>query len=338
MKRHTLTGWLAALIFFIGAACGSAPETPDSKTESPYPETKYLKAVGYGQTIPEAEREARASLAAIFQSRVQAETMARAESVMADGTESYFEKQVESVVQVISKVDLSGVRVVDSTRDEKTGTYVATAILDRQQAGRQWREELMRTENLLQAELSAIPKTQGKLMRMAALNRAMGMMLQQEALRSRLRVIGLPASMPETDMAEVASELAALRQETLLHLQISGEESETAERVMRDRLSRDGFLISASEAEAAGIVTGKVVLQPLDLNNPNVSFVRAIVTAQLVDAETGVRFLSATEKVRKGHVDANEAVRKAVDAAAAQVADRVAQELGRLGMAGESSP
>jgi hypothetical protein len=333
MKRHHCTGILAALLLFLGTACGSTPDAPDPKTELPYPETKYLKAVGYGQTIPEAEREARAALAAIFQSRIQAETMARAESVMADGMESYFEKQVESTVQVVSKVDLEGVQVVEPARDENTGTYAATAILDRQQAGRQWREALMRADNLLQAELGALPETRGKMMRLAALNRAMGLMLQQEALRSRLRVIGIPAAMPETDMAAVASELAALRQETLFHLQISGEESESAERTIRDRLSRDGFLMSASEADAAGIVTGKVVLQPLELQNPNVRYVRAIVSAQLVDTETGIRFLSATEKVRKGHVDANEATRKAVEAAAAQVADRVARELGRFGVA-----
>jgi len=338
MIRHPITGLLAALMLFLAAACSSTPEATHSESEAPYPEKRYLKAVGYGQTRAEAEREARAALAGIFQSRVQAETMARARSVMADGAEAHFEKQVESTVRVVSEVALVGVQVVDTVTDESTGAFTATAVLDRQQAGRRWREALMRTDTLLVAELEALPATRGKLLRLASLNRAMGLMLRQEALRSRLRVVGQPIGVAEPDMASVASELAALRREALLFVNLSGEEAMAAERVIRDRLSDGGFLMAGSEAAAIGVVTGSVQLQPLDLNNPKINFVRAIVSVQVVDTETDTRLLSVTEKVRKGHVDANEAVRKAIDAAAQRAADRVARELGFLGVADTASP
>jgi hypothetical protein len=112
---------------------------------------------------------------------------------------------------------------------------------------------------------------------------------------------------------------------------LDGEQAEAAVNGIRDGLSGEGLLMAEDASTAVGTVSGTVVLQPLNIPHPTVRFVRAVITADIVDVQTGVSLRSVTAKVRKAHADELEATRMAVSAASAAVAAEIAEALGRLG-------
>ena len=329
--RKPVTALLTVLILLI-AGCASTPETAKTDMSPEYPEDRYLVATGYGDTAVDAGREARAAMAAIFSSTVYSETMAEATSAFGLDGEEQFQKQVASTVQVISSVALEGVQIVDRGTDPETGVTAALAVLDRRQAASRWVRELDAVGDRLSAELTALPSVSGQLFRLAALNRIAALSLQQEALMSRLRVVGGSTAMAEpVDMRPVAEELTALRQKATLYVMLDGEQAEAAVNGIRDGLSGEGLLMAEDASTAVGTVSGTVVLQPLNIPHPTVRFVRAVITADIVDVQTGVSLRSVTAKVRKAHADELEATRMAVSAASAAVAAEIAEALGRLG-------
>jgi hypothetical protein len=333
----TRTSCMAAVIagFLLAAGCTSTPAPVETAETKAYPNDRYLVATGYGTTAVDAGREARAAMAAIFSSRVYSETMAEATSAFGLDGEEQFQKRVASSVQVISDVALEGVSLVDKGKDPESGTYKALAVLDRRQAGARWQRELDAVSDRLAAEAAALPSVRGDLFRLAALNRIATQSLQQEALMSRLRVVGGTTAMAADpiDLKPVAEELTALRQTATLAVVLEGAQAAAATRSIRSGLSAEGILMADDAASAAGRVTGTVELQPLSIQHPTARFVRAVITADVVDATTGVSLKSVTAKQRKAHQDELEATRMAVSAASAQVVAEIAEALGQMGIA-----
>ena len=100
-------------------------------------------------------------------------------------------------------------------------------------------------------------------------------------------------------------------------------------------LSDDGYTLTPYRDEAAGLITGTIHVQPLDLGNPDVHFIRAVADVQLLDTDTDVQIAAFDESVRKGHVDEGEAARRSVEGVAAQVAQKLARALSTLGLSQE---
>lgn len=332
---------LITIAAVLAAGCAGTPEAPpasapaQARTEA-YPASRYLVATGYGSDPAGARRDARGAMAAIFSSTVYAETMAQATSVFGIDGEEQFEKQVANSVRVISNVALDGVDVVDRGQDADTGAYTALAVLDRRQAAARWQRELDRLADGLAAEMAALPAVAGDLSRLAALNRIAGLAIRQEAVASRLRVVGGATAMSGgEDFRDVAAELAALRQRVTIAIVLEGDGADSAAETMRAVMSREGVLLTDDAASAAGRVAGRLVIQPLEIDNPRARFVRAVISAELVDAHTGVAMKSVRTRVRKAHADEREATRMAVRAAAEQAAAEIAAALGRIGGGGE---
>lgn len=337
MIGKRLSAVVMTAVLLLAAGCSGTSKARKMSPSPEYPEDRYLVATGYGDSPAEAAREARSAMAAIFSSTVYSETMAQATSAFdLDGKEQ-FQKQVASTVQVISTVALEGVQVVDQGKEAKTGAYTALAVLDRRQAAARWQRDLASTEERLAAEMAALPSVAGALSRLAALNRITGLDLAQKALASRLRVVGgatAPAAESE-DMRAVAAELVALRQKTTFLVVLEGDQAAEAIPIIREGLSREGLLITDDASAAAGRISGTVVLQPLNIDNPKARFVRAIITADIVDAATGVALKSVTARVRKANADEPEAARMAVRAAAEQITAEIAAALGQPEWSGQ---
>ena len=335
MKRTVLA--LASIAIILTAGCAGTPASKESTQAPTYPEDRYLTAIGYGDSPAAAVREARGAMAAIFSSTVYAETMAQASSAFGLDGQEQFQKQVASTVKVISNVALEGVQVVPREDEADKGVYSALAVLDRRQAAARWQQELASAAGRLDAELAALPSVKGILPRLAALNRITDLALAEKAVASRLRVVGgsTAAVAEPADLRAVAAELAVLRQKTTFAISLSGEAASEALPVLRAALSREGIRLAEDTATAAGRIIGTAVLQPLNIDNPTARFVRAVITADIVDAGTGIVLKSVTVRVRKAHADETEAARMAVHAAAQQAAGQIAAALGKTG--GDSS-
>ncbi len=333
MKRmHWMT---IALVVLVAAGCAGSKLSDKESAADSFPDTRFLTAEAAGATEGEAKRAAMAELAAIFESRVYARTLQQATSWMGEGLPEQFDKQVEQTVRINTDVQLEGARIGRVWPDEATGGVRALAVLDRRQAISRWQRELAENQMAVDGRVEALDVVQGRLSRLAALNHVTALMVRQAAIESRLSVLGRLATPGVDDRSDIIVQRERLANEVSLFIHMEGNPAPTFTRRLNAVLSGEEYTLTPYRDEAAGLITGTISIQPLDLGNPDVRFIRAMAEVQLVDMDTNARIAAFDESLRKGHVDEGEAVRRAVNGVAEQVAEKLVRALDTLGVAAE---
>jgi hypothetical protein len=257
---------------------------------------------------------------------------------MGEGLPEQFDRQVEQTVRIHTNVQLEGARISRVQPDEATGGFRALAVLDRLQAISRWQRELAETQMTIDGQMEALAGVKGRLSRLAALNRITAMMVRQAAIESRLSVLGRPAAPSLDDRSDIIAQRERMTRDVSLYVQLEGNPAPPFTRRLNALLSGDGYTLTPYRDEAAGLITGTIRLQPLDLGNPDVRFIRAMADVQLLDMDTDVQIAAFDESVRKAHVDEGEAARRAVEGVAEQVANKLVHALNTLGVAAELPP
>jgi len=162
--------------------------------------------------------------------------------------------------------------------------------------------------------------------------------VHQAAMQSRLSVLGLPVVSGIEDRAELIAERERLANDIALAVQVEGNPAAPFTRRLGSVLSTDGYRLTPYRKEAAGLISGSVWVQPLDLGNPDVHYIRALADIQLVDLDSDTQLAAFDESLRKGHVDEGEAARRSVNGLAEHVAEKLAGVLGTLGIAAIAAP
>jgi hypothetical protein len=329
---------MLALVVLLATGCAGSPAADDPTTADPFPDDRFLTAEAAGETEGQAKRAALAELAAVFEARVYARTVQQATSWTGEGLPEQFDRQVEQTVRIHTDVRLEGSRIGIVRPDEAAGGFRALAVLNRREAASRWQRELAETAMAIDGQVDALQSVKGRLSRLAALNRITALMVRQAAIESRLSVLGRPVS-PAADLPSgIIVQRERLARDVSLFLQFDGNPAPPFTRRLNALLSVDGYRLTAYRDEAAGLITGTIRVQPLELGNPEVRFIRAMADVQLVDMDTGTQIAAFDESVRKGHVDEGEAARRSVQGVAAQVAQKLVRALGTLGVAAEPPP
>ncbi len=211
-------------------------------------------------------------------------------------------------------------------------------MLNRRQAASRWQRELAETRMAIDGQEVALAAVDGRLSRLAALNRITALMVREAAIESRLSVLGRPVTPGVDEPSDIIAQREQLAREVSLFIQMEGNPSPPFTRRLNALLSGDGYALTPYRDEAAGLITGTIRVQPLDLGNPDVHFIRAIADIQLLDVDTDTQIAAFDESVRKGHVDEGEAARRSVEGVAAQVAKKLVRALGTLGVTAERPP
>lgn len=326
----------ALFLMVLMTGCATPPGPNKQSTPVPeFPEERFLTATGIGQSEAEARRQALGEMAGIFESRISADTSSKISSFMDGSTGEHFEKSIESRVRVESTLRLRGVRIGKVWQTPDNGLYHALAVLDRQQAAREWLQRLDRLVTQIDADIESLPRIEGRLPRLVALNRILALVLQRAAVESRLGVIGHPSwGTDDIDLKPILTEAAALRANATFYVAIAGEGGDAVSDLIRRSLGENDLHVTDRIEDAAGIIRGDVDLVPLALNNAGVHFVRANTAVRIEDADTGIRIHTISETIRKGHVDKTEAYRMAIDAVSDLVIQQLLDKLGLMGVTG----
>ncbi len=324
---------VCVIVLALAAGCaGGKPRPQEVSQAQAFDAAKYLTAEATGQTEIEARREAMAALAAVFQARVQAETQSRANSYLTTGESEQFEKQVDQMVQIETDVQLQGARIGWARPDAAAGGFRALAVLDRDQAAGRWRSELERIEMALDAGMQSLSAAQGRLPRLIALNHMAVLASEMAVTESRLSVLGRPGMPSDLDLTPLLAERERLAQDAAFFIQIEGEPAELFRHRLGKWITAQGYKISKRADEAAGLISGKVWFQPLALDNAHVAFVRALADIVVIDRDSDREIVAFSENSRKGHIDENEARRRALDQLAEQTAAKITRTLGTIGL------
>lgn len=333
MKNISLI--FSALVMMGAAGCVGSPPAERMPVGDAFPPDRFLTADASGPSQAEAGRAAMAELAAIFETRVYSQTLGRATSWIGEGVSEQFDKQVEQTIQIQTDVQLEGARIGRTWQDPSTGKFRAVAILDRRQATSRWRRELATVQMMVAGQVQALDTVEGRLSRLAALNRITATAVREAVIESRLSVLGQPATPASRDLTDIIAERDRLAHAVALFVRLEGNPAPPFARRLTARLTADGYRITPYREDAAGLITGTIRVQALALGNPDVRFIRAMADVQVVDRDTGIRMAAFDEAVRKGHVDEAEAARRAVNGVADQVARQLVRVLGTLGVAAE---
>jgi hypothetical protein len=321
---------LFALVILILVGCSAAEKKTTPEKHADYPAARYLTAEGSGETEMEARRQALAALSGIFESKVHAETTSFARAAMGPDTDELFEKNVESKIEIVSSVQLTGAQIGRVWHDAAApGAYHALAVVDRAKTGRIWADELETVTAKTAAQVKNLAHITGRFQRMLALNRIIVGVLRKQALESRLRVLNYPArSALDVDITQITADLARLRSQLRFYINFSGDGGQAVADRLAEAFTANGLVIVKDRNEADALIGGHIEIHPLSLNNPRAQFVRAAATVKIMETDTGSVVATFNESVRKGHVDQAEAVRNAVAALAETLAEKLITEIG----------
>ena len=332
MADKTFLIFIVSLCLFSITGCSDSLVNVRKEDNKDFSSSRYLTATGIGKSEAEARRQAKAEMSNIFESQVYNETYSNARSIIGSSEEEIFEKRVESNIQIVSSVKLKGVQIGKTWIDENTGLYNALAVLDRLQAREHWADELENIDRMIQGELATVDAATSKMLRLGSLNRIVNLWLQKEAIESRLRVVGFMdenfAEVDEIDMKSVFQTISKIRAEMMINVDIMGEQGRRVESHISEFLTERGYVLRDEKEFSNVLITGRVEVQPLQLNNPDVHFVRVTLSVDIIDLESGAQIGEILENLRKGHIAQSEAVRKAVQGVSAIVSEELIQTFG----------
>lgn len=310
------------MCLFIGAGCSESVK----KTElvEKFPESNYMTATGIGESEIEARNRAVAELSRIFESKVYSDTLDRIKTVISTSKGEETEQRVESNIKVMSAVELKGVKIGREWYDEKTRNYYALAVLDRYQAKENWLNELEEWDRKIESEARAAGALQSDFLVLKSLRKVVSMWLEREVIVSRLSVLGFNAAPPASfDMGSVYQQIARLKKEMKISLEISGKQSSVLKDVIGESLGEKGYLMSSDRVGSDVVISGSVKTEPVKLDNPGWEFCRATVSLNIKDMKTGLSVADIEENVRAGHVSYSEAVNKAIKKVSGTVATKL---------------
>lgn len=261
-----LYAYLVVLILTIGCV----KDHPLTKPVPEYPESVYFKAEGTGQSEAEARDQALAEMSKIFEAEVFSDTYDRAVAIIDSTGNDIFRGDIESDIRVVSSVKLEGARIGRTWFDNEKGIYRALAVLDRRQAGENWKGEIKDIDDKIEGEYSALDTMNSKFMKLRSLMEILDLWVERESRVSRLRVIGLrDASTLSYDIKNAFYMVPQLKADMLIFMKITGEHGNEMEAILSGALNKAGFVLSDERNRADVLITGEVEAGPVELKTPD---------------------------------------------------------------------
>ncbi len=327
MKIKLLITVSMLLVFACGGITTPAATTAAEKDKiaKGYPEAEYLSAVGLGQSEPEAKNRAKAELSRIFESRIRSETLDRMLSVLASSGAEQFEQSVESKVRVESDVELKGVEIARVVKEKSM--YKALAVLERAKANTEWRRRISEIDSQADGHMSTYRSAATTLARYRALREVSDLWVEREVFASRINVLGFSAPPSPFDAGMVYRQIPVIRADMPVLIDIRSEYSDVIRDSVGEALGKRGFVMTLEESEAAVIVDGTIIVEPVDISHPQWKYARATASLSVIDAENGQSVSDISEARRTAHVSANEAAEQAVRKLAPMVVDAIVRAI-----------
>jgi hypothetical protein len=295
------------------------PDWVEGKSKD-YPEEAFLTGVGYGEDRKSAEDAAYAAVSRIFQAEIDSvsrdwEKYSQTEA--AGKTRVSRDVQIDQTTSVATRKVLESVSIAQVWNDEKTKRLYALAVMDRSQARAALQEKIAVLDKDLADLKGVVQGTTNKIDRVRIYRKLLNMALAREIYNADLRVIN-----PSGHGEEATDSLVLIRQglqDVLYHdihigVEIQGDENTLLRSFLVEGLTREGFSVleNGDPSEMDILIKGTVDFRRTE--SPPWTFVRWVMTVDLVDHKSGKIFGSLTKSGREGQLNDTEAERAAVRA------------------------
>jgi hypothetical protein len=298
------------------------PTWVDGRT-SEYPSAQYLTGVGRAENRRSAEDQAYAAVARIFKAEVAAQARDQESYELIENDDVANTKRrltIDSVTRVSTEKVLENVSIIDNWYDSDHELHFALAAMNRSQAEASLMDKVLTLDQAITAEITEAGQATNKLVKVRALRKAGRNMILREAYNTDLRVIrlsgqGTPSAYRANELFRELDQFLATN--LVIAVQVSGDQAELAQHALIEGLLREGLHVAtkAGEDDADSLellVSGTVRLLPIDVGDPQFTYVRWCGDFKVVDLATRQVVGTVARGGREGHLTKREATAKAL--------------------------
>lgn len=306
--------FLVTILFSCASSSNVAPEWV-TNPESAYNSNEYLWAVGSGADRKNAENDALALLVRSIQQNVV--TTTEANQRFAGNEEAGYDMNYDyssSVLTASSIQEIPGI-TFPQTWIAGNGTVYTLALLNRQETGRYYRQKIADLTAVVESEIVYATANKGTFATLRALQNAVESAWENQQYIDTLA--GINSNMYRMVSLEYGSaqavEVLATRQKEniVVTVKVDGDSNGRIAAVLESTLADLGLKItSPSESTATYIFQGKVMMEPLKLDN-KYEYARFVIDIDLIEASSGKILFPYTENGREAHVSYGEATQRA---------------------------
>lgn len=283
--------------------------------DSVYNSKEYLWAVGSGADRKGSENDALALLVRSIQQNVLATT--EANKTLAGSEKSGYDINYDSSSSVVTASSIKEIPGITfpQTWIAENGTVYTLALLNRQEAGRYYRQKIADLTAVVESEIVFASAHKGTFAALNALQNAVQAAWENQGYIDTLagihsdmyRLVSL-----DYESAQAVEVLAARQKEAIMvAVEIEGDSNGRIAAVLETTLADLGLKItSASEPTAAYLFRGKVIMEPLKLDN-KYEYARFVLDIDLIETASGKILFPYSETGREAHVSYSEASQRA---------------------------
>jgi hypothetical protein len=329
LRRFGRTPVILGSILLFGCAWGPSKPAWIDGVSPDYPSGQYLTGVGQGDNRAVADDRAYAALARVFKAEVSAQSKDWESYVVVEqrGT-SHDERRLalDQLTRVSTDKVLENAKIVDRWYDAKRNLYYALGGMHRAQAESALMERLTDLDHSVQSDVQEAHQTSDKLAKVRALRRASRNLVLRETYNADLRVIrasgqGTAAAYRVQDLIrELEDYLSA---NLVLVVNVTGDHVEPVERALTEGLVKEGLHVatmssgtdaaaSASHANPELLVRGMVRVWPIDVRDPQFTYVRWCSDFEVVDLAAQQIVGAISKGGKEGHLSEREATAKVI--------------------------
>lgn len=295
--------------------------TPVMDSPTDFSSSRYLTAKGYGQSKPEAIRQAKAELSNIFEAKISSDVTSKVKQVTDSVRGSSFNKSIQSKIRVQSDIQLEGVQVGEPTREH--GEYVAVAALDKYKARDKWMNDIGKVDTEIDVLLTKSNSATSKILKLLPLKKVLELWVQREVSLSRLRVIGFASDITPKDLKSILLSISQIKSSMLVDIDVSGAKGSSVRDTVAEILTDNGFKIGDFESNSDVLISGSVKINEVHNNNPRFKFSRATVSLNIIDTRTNNQVGQVTENARGAGLNYDEAGHIAVKKVSELVSEKL---------------
>jgi hypothetical protein len=309
---------LSAKTTSVKAKKGKRPNWIDGKSRH-YPAAMYLTAVGYAPDRQTAEDRARAEIAKIFRSEIDAKTRTYEEylqSISGGKAKTTNSIAIEDITNVSTQKVLSGVQIVEVYQQTKPQPlFYALAALDRSQSKEILQSKIRELDRNIRGLMAANQTETDKLAKIKNLKTSVEQYILRDTYNTELRIVnpsgkGMPSQVSFFEMKRQLSD--ALLRDFFIAVSINGSRAKEIRQALVEALNQQGFSVSEDPSRASVLARGSVEINPIKQKASEWKFVRWKAYFDLVDQRGGAVFGSVKKSGREGHLSFPQAEERAV--------------------------
>ncbi len=303
------------LVMVIISACATASKkavAPPEWLNNPYatyPEQLYLAAIGSGDSRAQAERNAAAKLAQIFETSVSVDETHRQRYKEITGSELMsFEDEfsMDRSVRLEAEQTLINITYADSYRDNMGQVHVL-AYIHRMRTADIYENKIAENADKVNQLIAQSNNSGNQLIKYAAMNAAQAVANSNQILIDQLSIIS-PDSKEflnlNYNMNSINQRVGELARDITFEIEIENDDNNQISILISDMLNDLGFMITT---HGMLLIDGKIDFEETDLGRADgVVFVRYDLQLRVID-DYGNIIISMNERGREGHNNFHEA-------------------------------